>query len=380
MQLRLHNALLLLLSTLCLCACGGKQPPQQQEAGTFPVITLKQYDAPVYYDFVGDIQGVQNVEIRARVQGYLQKIYVDEGDLVKKGQPLFKIEDQQYQASVAQANAAYSSAVANAKSAQVEVDRLKPLVEKNVVSSTELDAAQAKFSAANAQIKEAEAQLNNAKINLSYTYIKSPVNGILSLIPYKVGSLISANTLLTTVSNVSQIYAYFNVSEAQFLDYTRSLKGENDRGFERRPEVELILADGSTYPYRGKVETIEGQFDKETGSVSVRCLFPNPDTLLRTNTTGKIRITQMRKDVILVPQKSTYELQDKIYVYVLGDSNKVQSRNFIPQSRSSLFYIVNDGVKPGEKVVYEGTQRLQEGMTISPNMMSMDSIVTAAYK
>ncbi|GAA4837543.1 efflux RND transporter periplasmic adaptor subunit [Algivirga pacifica] len=374
--------LLLILNICCLLiinsSCQDKKPVEQVES-PYPAVKIIQHNTPFFYDFAADIQGIENVEVRARVRGYLEKILVDEGQKITQGTVMFQIEDKEFLEQISKAKANVSQAQSSAAAAKVEVNRLRPLVEQDIISKTELEAADAQYAAALSKIQEAKAALNNAQINYSYTKIKAPVTGFIDRIPYKEGSLISESTLLTTVSNVSNVYAYFNVSEKAYLEYTRRNADLPDSIKEKRNKVDLILADGNKYAHTGVIETIEGQFNKETGAIGVRARFPNPDTLLRSNTSGRIRIYREQDDALLLPLKSTFEIQDKIFVYVLNEKDStVQVRNIIPKRRVSYFYIVESGIKEGEHIIYEGAQNLTDSAKINYYNISMDSLIEAA--
>jgi membrane fusion protein (multidrug efflux system) len=338
---------------------------------TIPVTQLKPQKTDLHREYVGDIHAVKNVEIYARVKGYLEQVYVDEGKEVRKGQILFRINNEEYEAQLAKAKANLQSAIAEAKGAELEMKRVKLLVDKNVVSKTEIDVAEAKLAAANAKIEEARSEKSNASIQLARTEIKAPFDGIIDRIPHKMGSLIDEGTLLTTLSDTKTVFAYFNVSENEYLEYVRA-RGSADK----KAVVELELADGSFFKHKGIVETMEGAFDEGTGSIAFRARFSNPDKLLKHGSTGTIRLTNTVENAILIPQKATFEIQDKNFVYVLGKDNKIKTRSFVPRSRLSGYYVVKSGLKSGETIVCEGLQGLKEGATINPKTISMDSLKT----
>ena len=330
-------------------------------------------DTNLYREYVADIQAIQNVELRARVQGFLEKIYVDEGQVVRKGQILFKINDEEYRAELAKANANLESAIAEAKASELEVDRLKVMVDKKVISETELSVAEARLKAVNAKIEQARWAKSNAELKLSYTSIRSPFNGIIDRIPFKVGSLIDHGTLMTTVSDISQVFVYFNVSEGEYLEYVKNTVKETGG---RNKLVTLMLADGTQYPYEGSVETMGGEFQASTGSISFRARFPNPNSLLKHGATGKIRLSNTLNNAIMIPQKAVFEIQDKNFVFVVDSTNQVRMRNFIPKTRFSQYYIVESGLKSGEEIVFEGIQDIRDGMRIIPKRVRLDSLIT----
>lgn len=372
MRMRWLNPLIL-VAVVFLGACNDKKPAVTAEdtrPKVLPVTNVLVKDTNLYREYVADIQAVQNVELRARVQGFLERIYVDEGQFVKKGQILFKINDEEYRAEQAKANANLESAIAEAKAVELEVDRLKVMVDKKVISETELSVARAKLKAVNAKIEQARWAKSNAELRLSYTSIRSPFNGIIDRIPFKVGSLIDHGTLLTTVSDISEVFVYFNVSEGEYLEYVKNTvaktKGENSL-------VSLMLADGTLYPFDGSVETMGGEFQASTGSISFRARFPNPSSILKHGATGKIRLSNTLTDAIMIPQKAVFEIQDKNFVFIVDSTNQVRMKNFIPKTRFSHYYIVESGLKSGDKIVYEGIQEIRDGMRIIPKQVRMDS-------
>jgi RND family efflux transporter MFP subunit len=367
---------LIVLVAVFMAACGNERPAENpEESGgpqVLPVTNVLVRDTNLFREYVADIQAVQNVELRARVQGFLERIYVDEGQVVKKGQLLFKINDEEYKAELAKANANLESAIAEAKAVELEVDRLKVMVEKKVISETELSVAEAKLKAVNAKIEQARWAKSNAQLRLSYTSIRSPFHGIIDRIPFKVGSLIDHGTLMTTVSDISEVFVYFNVSEGEYLEYVKNTVAESNKD---NRLVSLMLADGTLYPYDGNVETMGGEFQASTGSISFRARFPNPNSLLKHGATGKIRLSNTLIDAIMVPQKAVFEIQDKNFVFVVDSSNQVRMRNFIPKTRFSHYYIVESGLKSGDQIVFEGIQGIRDGMRIIPKPVRMDSVM-----
>jgi membrane fusion protein, multidrug efflux system len=347
-------------------------PPPQ----SLPVLAINASPATTYLEYSATVEGKTNVEIRPQVSGYLDKIFVEEGAYVSQGQPLFKINDRPYDEQVNNAQANVIAAKANMEKAAIEVNRLKPLVENKVISDVQLKAAQAAYDAARAEVSQTQAAGNNAGINLGYTLIKAPVSGYIGRIPYKAGSLVGRGEAspLTVLSDVKEIYAYFSMSESDFLHFTSESGGKTiAEKIRTLPPVELQLADKSIYESKGRIELMEGQFDKTMGTISFRAIFPNTDGLLRTGSTGKIRIPQVSA-ALPVPQTATYELQDKIFVYTVGDSNKVSSQALHIVAKTTGWYLVDKGVKPGDRIVYAGMDRLQDGAVITPQMLSADSL------
>jgi len=348
-------------------------PPPQ----ALPVLAINASPATTFAEYSATVEGKTNVEIRPQVSGYLDKIFVEEGAYVSQGQPLFKINDRPYDEQLNNAQANISAAKANMEKAAIEVNRLKPLVENKVISDVQLKAAEAAYAASKAEVSQTEAASHNADINLGYTLIKAPVSGYIGRIPYKTGSLVGRGEALplTVLSDVREVYAYFSMSESDFLHFTDKAAGKTiaDK-IKTLPPVELELADKSIYAGKGRIELMEGQFDKTMGTISFRAVFANVDGLLRTGSTGRIRIPQSNSATIPVPQTATYELQDKIFVYTVGDSNKVSSTPLHVVAKTTGWYLVDKGVKPGDRIVYAGMDRLQDGMMITPQLLSTDSI------
>ncbi|GEO03101.1 hemolysin D [Adhaeribacter aerolatus] len=354
------------------CVAKGDVNEKQNAIPVVPVTRLVTHDTTLLNEYVAQIQAVRHIDVRARVNGFLDAILVDEGQTVKKGQPLFRLSSAEHRAELARTKANLKTAIAEAKAAELEVARVQLMVDKKVISKSELEVAQVKLSAANARIDEARSAQDNAQTKLSYTNIKAPFSGVIDRIPFKTGSLISEGTLLTTLSDLKDVYAYFNVSEKEYLNYLKSVQqGTNTRS----SVVDLVLADGKKYPLKGKIETVESVFEANTGSIAFRAKFPNPHKLLKHNSTGTVHLASDVNDVVMVPQKATFEVQDQNFVYVVDKENKVKTRNFKPKTRFSHFYIVDSGLKPGDNIVYEGVQEIRDGEVIKPSFIPMDSIL-----
>lgn len=367
--------LFLILTASVFGACGSEEKPNTAElVPSLPVVEVVQKDTVLQTDYVADIQAVKNVEVRARVQGFLEKIFVDEGHEVKKGQPMFQINDLEYKTELAKAKAAVSSAMAEAKAAELELGRTKILVEKNVIAQTEYDLAASKVRAAKAKIDEALSVQTSAETKLSYTFIRAPFDGIIDRIPLKMGSLIDPGALLTTISDVHNVFAYFNISENEYLQYRKSVS----KGMKEDRPINLLLADGTSYAFPGKIETSDGEFNENTGAIAFRARFPNPNKLLKHGASGKARLTTSVDNAIIIPQKATFEIQDKTFVFVVDKNNMVQMRAFKPGRRVAQYYIVEAGLKPGENIVYEGVQSIRQGSKIKPQKMNLDSLMQSA--
>ncbi len=349
---------------LASCSLSGKESGEKEmEADVLPVMVMQEDDILLEQEYVADIQASQNIELRARVKGYLEKIHVDEGRRVQKGQVLFTIDDDIFVSELEKTKASLQIAEAEARVAEVEMRNVKLLVDREVVNKTELELAKAKYDALMARVAECRANVSNATINLSHTVIKAPFDGIIDRIPYKLGSLIDEGTLLTTVSDILTVNAYFNVSENEYLGYMKALIGDSMKTSDR---VELILVDGEVYPQKGLIETMEGEIEQGTGTIAFRARFPNPDNLLKHGASGRIRLSRKMDDALLVPQKSTFEVLDRTYVYVTDANGIISQRTIQPEARYGLYYIVRSGLKKGDRVVFEGIQNLKEGDKIIP--------------
>jgi membrane fusion protein (multidrug efflux system) len=357
------------------CATQSKDTAESKDSiPTIPVTQLKTQKTDLHREYVGDIQAVRNVEIYARVKGYLEEVYVDEGKEVRKGQTLFRINNEEYEANLAKAKANLQSAIAEAKGIELELKRVTLLVEKNVISKSEVEVVEAKLAAANARIEEARSERANAAIHLAQTQIRAPFDGVINKLPSKVGSLINEGTLLTTLSDTKNVFAYFKVSENEYLEFV-SARG---KAATKEAIVELELADGSFFNHKGVIETMEGSFDEGTGSIAFRARFANPEKLLKHKSTGTIRLTNTVDNAILIPQKAAFEIQDKNFVYVLGKDNKIKTRTFVPKSRLGDYYMIHSGLESGETIVYEGLQGLKDGVTIVPKHIGLDSLKSPA--
>jgi len=366
---------LLLAGSALLIGCGqgAADTPGDgaaaEEPLALPVVRLVAHDTVLTREYVADIQAVRNVELRARVKGFLEKIYVDEGELVKKGQPLFRITDTEYRTQLDRLRAGRSDATAQARVATLELERVRMLTNEDIISKTELDVALAKLRSAEARVQEAESGERNAALMLTYTLVRAPFDGVVNRERLKVGSLVDDGTLLTTVTDARDVFAYFNVSEAEYLEFVKTRKAEKNGS-----PVRLVLADGSLYAPPGKVETVESQFQAGTGAIAFRARFANAGRLLKHGATGKVRLTSTVNDAVLVPQKAVFEQQDKNYVYVVDGQGLVHQQNFVPQTRLAEFYVVKSGLKAGETIVVEGIQDLRDGTRITTRPVTLNSL------
>ncbi|HEX7902637.1 MAG TPA: efflux RND transporter periplasmic adaptor subunit [Chitinophagaceae bacterium] len=351
----------------------GAPPPE-----ALPVITVSSMSATTYQEYTASLEGSRDIEIRAQVDGYIDRIYVDEGAQVRKGQLLFKINGQPYLEQLNTANALHAAAKASLENAEINVNKLVPLVQNNVISDVQLKSAQAAYNAAKANVAQAAAAVQAARINVGYTSVTAPASGYIGKIPLKTGSLVGKTTVepLTVLSETRDIHAYFSMSEINFLEFKDQFPGNTiEQKIKQMPPVELVLASGSIYTQKGRVELTEGQFDKTTGTINFRATFPNANGILRSGNTGKIRITRGLANSIVIPQEATFELQDKVFVFAMGDSNKVVSKPLTIAGTSRNYYLVQGGVTVGEKIVYTGLERLRDGAVIQPQPISMDSLL-----
>jgi membrane fusion protein (multidrug efflux system) len=327
------------IALLSLVSCTTKKEPKAED-GKYTVTNPISIDTSFTKEYVSQIHSVRDIEIRAQEKGFLQNIYVDEGQIVKAGQLLFRISPKIYEAELMKAQA-------ETRAAEIELLDAKTLADKNIVSKSEQAMAQAK-------LEQARAEVSLAKLHLSYTEIRAPFDGTIDKIPQKLGSLIDEGELLTSLSDNSQIFAYFNVSEPEYLEYQTNVKGRGDN------KVSLLLANNSLFKYKGNVELVESEFDNETGNIAFRAKFSNPDKLLKNGETGKVIMTVPVKNALIIPQKTTYEIQDKIYVFVVGNNNVVKSREITIAGDMPDLYVVKSGLSSNDKIILEGVQKVND--------------------
>jgi len=352
---------------LVLQGCSSKEEKEKTVTPLVSTVTVDTASVITELEFSGMLEGISNIEIRPQAEGYLEKIFVDEGAYVRKGQSLFLINDTPYSEKLNQSTASLQTALANREKARIETTRIQKLVEGKVVSDVQLKNAQAELSAANSAVRQAEAAKKSAAISKGFTLIKAPVNGYVGKLPYRVGSLVGHNEPepLSVVSDINTMYAYFSMSEEAFLQFKQQYSGKTiEEKIKRIPSVRLMLPDNSVYEEQGKVDIVQGQFDKSTGSIMFRASFPNAGGLLRSGNTGKIIMSQYNKNVIQIPQSATYELQNKVMAYVVGKDNKLKSVSLKIRQKTALNYIISEGLKPGDILVSKGLERLHEGIQV----------------
>lgn len=356
--------------TLAMASCGGEKQQQQAPAPQIATLTLSPSDATEESVYPATIKGKTDIDIRPQVTGFITKVHVDEGQHVRKGQTLFTLDQVQYQAAVDNAIAAVNSAKTRVKTAQMTVDTKRQLLAKNIISDYEFQLADNDLQSANAALAQANAALTTARKNLAYTVVTAPSDGVVGTIPNREGSLASPSSAqpLTTISDNSDVYAYFSLTEKDLLNMTANGSRSMAQAIDSIPAVQLRLADGTVYPFTGKVATVSGVIDNSTGAASVRALFKNPSGMLRSGSTGAVIIPQEQTGVIVIPQKATFELQDRRFVYVVNDSNKVVSTPItVNPNTDGKNFVVTSGLQPGQRIAVEGVgTKLSDGMTITP--------------
>ena len=344
-----------LIAAICLTSCTTKKE-EKEEAAIFTVTNPIRIDTSFTKQYVSQIRSIQNIEIRAQEKGFLQNIYVDEGQFVKKGQLLFKIMPGMYQAELLRAKA-------EAKGAEIELQNAKMLAEKNIVSKNEQALALAK-------LEQAKAEVALSQLHLSFTEIRAPFDGTIDRIPKKLGSLIEEGELLTSLSDNSQMFAYFNVSEPEYLDYQTNIK---DRA---NTNVRLLLANNTLYQSKGNVEVIESEFNNETGNIAFRARFPNTSKLLKHGETGSVQMLVPLRQAIVIPQKATYEIQDKKYVFVVNKNNVLESKEIKITGEIPDLFVIASGITENDKIVLEGVQKVKDDEKIKYNYVSPKTAIS----
>ncbi|MFG6685137.1 efflux RND transporter periplasmic adaptor subunit [Mariniflexile sp. HNIBRBA6329] len=354
------------IATICLTfvlsSCGNKeQQAAQAPPASFPVAQIQHKTVTGYQEYPTTIEGVVNSEVRAKISGYIQKVLVDEGEKVRKGQVLFKLETQSLSQDA-------GAAKARINVAQVEVDKLIPLVEKNIISPVQLETAKANLA-------QAKANYSSIAASIDYATVKSPVDGYVGAIKFREGSLVSSgdDIPLTTVSDIKQVYAFFSLNETQYLDFLQHTAGNNlEEKLANFPTVNLILANGNMYTEKGKIQTSSGQINPNTGTVSIRAIFDNPNQLITNGNSGKIQIPIVYEHAIVVPKQATFEQQGNIMLFKLGEGNKVETSIIKVKATVDNVYVVESGIDTNDKIVVSGVGKLRDGMVIAPQNTSLD--------
>lgn len=372
----------ILLLAILFASCSGDKvqvaPPAVQ---SLPVLALHSSSESTFSEYPAAIQGAVDLEIRPQVSGSLDQIFINEGALVQKGQPLFKINELPFREALNNAKALLHAAQASVMNAQLEVEKLTPLVQNKVVSDFQLKSAKSTYQAALANVEQAKAGVASANINLGYTLIKAPVSGYVGRLPKKQGSLVSTTDAqpLTQLSDTHEVHVYFSLAEDDFVGFNAKYPGTTvaDR-LKHLPGVSLVLSDNSVYQQEGKIDMIDGQFDKQTGSIALRATFANKQGILRSGNTGKIRLSLKHEDAILIPQSSTVEIQDKMFVFTVDGKNKVSKQPITILGTSGDNYLVKDGLKSGDRIVFNGIDKLKEGDVIHPEKLEEQPLKTAS--
>ncbi len=360
----------LLFTAISLILLSCNSPQEELKADTYQVVSPLIQDMNYSHEYVAEIHSVKYVELRSRLKGYLQKIHVDEGEEVQKDQLLFTLDASEFEKDLKKAIAAHKNAIADLKAAEVELNNVKLLVEKNIISKTELDVAKAKIEALRADVEEALAKKEEEALYISFSKIRAPFSGTINRIPNKVGSLINESDMLTSISDNTEIFAYFNQSEIEYLNYV--MHGEAEM-----KSVRLKLANHQLYEHIGKIEMIESELDPETGNIAFRARFPNPEGLLRHGASGKVVVDKPLEQALLIPQKSTFEIQDKLYVFVINAEGVAEQRNVAFQMRLDDFYVIESGLSKDEKILFEGVENIRDGAKINAVLVDLNTVMTA---
>ena len=359
---------LLAVSIFFLVSCGNNETQKtakvQRPAPSFPVAKIETKTVTGYQEYPTNIEGIVNSAVRAKTSGYIQKVLVDEGQKVRKGQILFQLETQSLSQDA-------GAAKARINVAQVEVNKLIPLVEKNIISPVQLETAKA-------NLMQAKANYSSVSASIGYATIKSPVDGFVGAIKYREGSLVSPSdpNPLTTVSVIKQVYAFFSLNESQYLDFLQNAEGKSvSEKLANYPAVNLILANGTTFSEKGKIETSTGQVNKNTGTISLRAIFNNPNQLLTNGNSGKVQIPTVYENATVIPQESTYEQQGNIMLFKLNEENKAMVSIVKVKARVDNLYVIESGVAATDKIIVSGVGKLRNGMVISPKETSFEAAI-----
>jgi membrane fusion protein (multidrug efflux system) len=362
----------------------GDETEQRMGIPEIPVYKTEIQRIPIYQEFVGEVYGVKDISIRARVAGYLEEIYFNEGTVVEKGKLLYRIESQLYEQDVAAKLSALAEAKTLLANAENELNRYKPLAEVNAVSKSDLDAVQTNYDAALASVEAAEANLKASQINLGYTKIYSPITGIIGKTKAKVGDFVGQSpnpVILNVVSQINEILVEFFLTETDYLKFARRyIEGKDEKGNrletkQNGPSLQLILADGSVHEHKGTINFIDRGVDPTTGAVLIQASFPNPTGLVRPGQFAKVKaLIEFKENGIIIPQRCVTELQGIFNVLVVNDENKIESRRIEVGNKYSDFWLITSGLKANEKVVYEGIQKVKEGITIKPIIKDVEPI------
>lgn len=381
---------IILLATVLLASCKGKETPKQGPK-SYPVVSVESRTIIGYVSFPTSIQGINNNDIRAKIQGYIQQVYVDEGQYVKAGQPLFKLETNMIsqnadaaKSGVDAANSAVKAAQSSVDAAQLEVDKLVPLVERNIISNIQLETAKANLLRAKSQLDQAKAgyyqamaNYKGAQANVDYSVIRAPISGVVGKINLREGSLVGPTdqVAITTVSETKELYAYFSMNESEYLNFLSETPGSSlSEKLKNVPLIELQLANGAIYPEKGKLEAVTGQINPQTGSIQFRVSFSNKDGLLTNGNSGNIRIPKQYNDALVIPQSGTYEQQGLTYAFKI-ENDTAKSVVIEVLDRIDNLLLIQSGLKKGDVVAANGTGNLKNNTLIKPVPTTIDSIL-----
>lgn len=385
-----NKLFLLSIAAFSFTAC-KKEEPKQTGPKPYPVVSVENKNIVGYDTFPASIEGRVNNDVRAKIQGYITQVLVDEGQFVTKGQPLFRLETNTLNETAAAAKAGISAAQssiaaaqASVSAAQVEVNKLRPLVQKNIISNVQLQTAEANLAQAKAQLQQANASKQQAsanykgvEANINYSVIRAPISGVIGKLPFKVGSLVGPTdpTPITTISDTSQVFAYFSMNEKEYFDFLEKSVGSSvPEKIKNLPMVELQLANGSVYNEKGKIEAITGSIDSTTGTIQFRVGFSNPQKLLSNGNSGSIRLPKNFDNVLVVPESATYEQQGIVYVYKV---DKDTAKNVVVEviDRIDNMALLKTGVNKGDKIIAAGIGGLKTGTAVKPKPIKFDSLV-----
>jgi membrane fusion protein (multidrug efflux system) len=379
--MNIRSIILTICLSFALFACGEQKEAAKAPPPEFSVVETAAADVPLFMEFVGETFGVKDITIRARVEGFLVGQHFQEGSVVKKGSLLYTLESQPFEEKVATRMSNVAEVKTNLAKNKGDLDRYIPLAKINAVSKSDLDAAQAAYDATLSSLEAANANLRAAKIELSYTKIQSPIDGIIGKTLAKVGDFVGKEpspVILNTVSQTDTILVTFFITETQYLEFTRYIakKDPAERAEDGSDKFELILVDGSLYGHRGRLDFIDREVNTTTGAMLVQATFPNPEKLLRPGLFTKVRIKmQVVKDAIMIPQRCVMEIQGLHNVFVVDSNNTIQSRDIKVGEKVGSSWMITEGLKPGEKVVYEGLQRVKEGVVVKATAAKIEPTV-----
>lgn len=363
--MKLEKIVLGVVVLALFASCGRKQEAAQESQSVYPSVTLEAQDTELSDVYPVSIKGQEDIEIRPRIDGFIDDIYIDEGSVVKKGQRLFKINSPQTEQTLTTAQATVKSAQARVNTAKINVKRIKPLADQGIVSNVQLETAEDAYQSAIADMEQAQAVLKNAQETIGWMNVTAPVDGYVGAIPYRKGSLVNSSNVLTTIANTGNVFAYFSLNEKDLRSFLNNLEGNTQaEKLKNVPEVTLILADGTVYPEKGKIGTITGVLNITTGSASFRAEFPNKHGDLKSGTSGTISVPRKLSNVFVIPQKATFPQQDKILVYVVQGDSVIQRVISVVPTPDGKNYAVTDGLKVGEKIVTDGIATLSTGKKI----------------